>query len=834
MSPSNRSGRGPVKPERSPARAGSKRGRRTWKRVAAWLAAGAFVAVLLCGAGLIALIQFTPFDPTPLVRTAAPTVVYACDGSVYETISAPGSSDLSYDQIPAVLRNAIIATEDHNYWRSSSIDIRGLMRAAFVDLLTRSLAQGGSTIQEQLAKIVYLNSKKTFWRKVQQIALGVQINRHFTKQEILAMYLNRVFLGEGCVGVRQAAMRYFGIDLASDPGALTLDQAALLAGLPQAPSAYDPLVNPKAALARRNQVLENMAKYGYITEAEAKAAEQKPLGVSYHDLATDGWDTHPLFTQFLFDYAQRVGISKEALLQGGLKIYTTVDPKVQNAIEQVFWSGQYDRDFPAPIRGVPVQGAAVFVDPSTGGILGAAGSRRYGFYRDGLDRVFARSQPGSSIKPVLEYAPAIESGKFGPDSVLDNQPHDFGGGYVPQNDDPNAPAKVTLRYALETSQNVASVWLLQQIGIDTGVRFAENDGIPFTDHDRQTLGIAIGGMEYGVTPLEMAQAYEPFDNQGVQMQAHLITRVLNASGDLIFEAPVASKRIMSPRTAEVMTQLMEGVVKYGTGRSAQVPGWGVAGKTGTVQWGTGLDSTHRDWISRAWFDGYTPNMVGSVYIGYDNPHDPVYHLFWDTAPNHYCAMIFADIVRMAEAGQTPLQFTYGASQAGGAQAGSGQAGGQPAGGQAPNGAPGPESGQAGANPVAQLTAGWDPVASAVKLNWVSPDAGSVQFNIARVAVQGPGASASGQQTAEQVGQTTELTFEDPDVVAGTTYTYTVQAVDPTTGGLLGAPATVTFTVPGGPPASDNGTGNDTFGNGTFGNGTFGNGTFGNGTFGNGT
>ncbi|MBX5437155.1 MAG: transglycosylase domain-containing protein [Alicyclobacillaceae bacterium] len=762
-------------------------------------------AIVLCSAGFVALVQLTPFDPTPLIRTSSPTVVYARDGSVFETISAPGSSDLTYEQIPTVLQNAIVATEDHNFWHSSSIDLRGLLRSAVVDLMTHSLSQGGSTIQMQLAKIVYLNSEKTFSRKLQQIALGVQINRHFTKQEILAMYLNRVYLGEGCVGVRQAAMRYFGIDLATHPEALTLDQAALLAGLPRAPSAYDPLVNPKAALERRNQVLENMAKYGYITEQEAKAAEAKPLGVSYHDLASDGWDTHPLFTQFLFDYAQRVGISKEALLQGGLKIYTTVDPQTQNAIEKVFWSGEYDQDFPAPVNGVPVQGAAVFIDPKTGGILGAAGSRRFGFYRDGLDRVFARSQPGSSIKPILEYAPAIESGKFGPDSILNNTPHDFGGGYVPQNDDPNAPGQVTLRYALETSQNVASVWLLQQIGIDTGVRFAENDGIPFTDHDRQTLAIAIGGMEYGVTPLEMAQAYEPFANQGVQMQAHLINRVVNASGDLIYEAPVASKRIMSPQTAATMTQLMEDVVRYGTGRSAQVPGWGVAGKTGTVQWGAGLTSEHRDWVSRAWFDGYTPNMVGSVYIGYDKPHDPVYHLFWDTAPNHYCAMIFADIVRMAEQGRTPETFTY--TPSGGL---SGEENGT-----VPSNEAQPAQPPAATNAVDHLTAGWDPATAAVRLSWVSPDAGSVNFSISRVATAGPGAPSSGQATAEPLGTTSELSFEDPDVLAGTTYTYIVQAVDPTTGALLGAPATVSFTVPGAapPPANaDNGTGNET-GNG---------------------
>ncbi len=451
------------------------------------------IVILFIGV-FYAFVELTPFNTAKLDAKSPATEVLDKNGSVYMTLGGEGTTNLSYSQIQKNLVNALVATEEHNYWTSSSVDVKGVIRSAFVDLLSRSFAQGASTIEMQLAKIVYLNDKKTILRKFEQVVLGVQINRYYTKQEILAMYLNKVYLGEGTVGVEQAAKRYYGIDLTTSKDSLTLTEAALIAGLPQAPSGYDPFTNPQAALKRRNQVLDNMAKYGYITESQAAKAKQAPLGVSRHTLSGDPWDAHPLFTEFLFDYASKQGISEEELLHGGLKIYTTLDPKVQSAVDKVFWSDNYNGDFPSFSKTAVLQGAALFVDPKTGGILGGAGSRKAGFVPGGLDRIYHGGSPGSSIKPVMEYAAAIESGKFGPSSILNNTPHDFGGGYTPQNyDRAAAPAQCSLAYALQTSQNVASVYLLQQIGISTGTSFAENDGIPISDSVKDQLGIGIGG-----------------------------------------------------------------------------------------------------------------------------------------------------------------------------------------------------------------------------------------------------------------------------------------------------------------------------------------------------
>lgn len=603
------------------------------------------------------LYQHTPIDLSKLTKTAQPTVVYDTTGAKYMKIG-PTLTDLQYHQIPKNLQNAIVATEDNNYWNGSSVDVRSIFRSFLVDLLHRSADQGASTIQDQLAKMVYLNDDKTISYKLKQIILGIKINRAFTKQEILTMYLNKVFLGENSDGVDQAAMRYFGVNLKVPSETLTLDQAALLAGLPQAPTEYDPLAHPQAALERRNQVLLNMVKYGYISTQVATIAEKAPLGVKYHAFPDESWDKYPLFTNFLFDYAARIGITSEQLLHGGLKIYTTINPRVQKAVDTIFWSKNYDHDFPGQPSGTVVQGAAVFLDPKTGGILGAAGSRKQGFTQLGLDRAYTNSSPGSSIKPIMEYAPAIQSGKWKPSSILDNSPQDFGGGYIPQNWDANAPAKVTLQYGLEWSQNVASVWLLDKIGIATGTSFAMKDGIALTKNDREHLGVAIGGMQYGVNPLEMAQAYEPFDDNGVQMKSHLITRVVNQSGKTVYQFHSSSKAIMKPTTATNMTRLMEDVVDYGTGTVAKVPGWGVAGKTGTVQYSPGLTG-ESNWVRNAWFDGYTPNIVGSVYIGYDKS-SPQYHLTMSPLdPSANAAKIFKDIVQIAESGVKPEKFDVG-------------------------------------------------------------------------------------------------------------------------------------------------------------------------------
>ncbi|WAH36703.1 transglycosylase domain-containing protein [Alicyclobacillus dauci] len=757
--------------------------------------------VLLIALVFYLAVRFMPFQAAQLEKVHQPSVVYASDGSKLMTLGSQ-NTDLTYQQIPKNLQNAIVATEDHTFWTNSGIDIKSVFRSAFVDVFSGSLAQGASTIPEQLAKITYLTANKTFSRKFQQIILGVQINRNFTKQEILAMYLNRVPLGESSTGADQGALRYFGIDLKKNPNQLTLPQAALLAGLPQAPSAYDPLQHPKAALARRNQVLENMAHWGYISEAQAQQAEQAPLGVKFHSFQGDGWDSQPLLTNFLLDYLNKHKISPDEVQQGGLQIYTTISPAVQNAVNQVFWSGQYDSDFPGPTSGTVVQGAGIFVDPKTGGILGAAGSRKQGYTSLGLDRIYSSSSPGSSIKPIMDYAPAIESGKWSYTSVLNNAPQDFGGGYTPHNWNASGPSKVTLQYGIEWSQNIASVWLLQQIGLKTGADFAAKDGIPLTSSDYNHLGIAIGGLENGVTPMDMVGAYTPFANQGVRSQPYLITKIVNAQGTEIYQESPSQKQVMTADTADKMTRLMQDVVDFGTGQSAKLANWGVAGKTGTVQYDTGLNGSHPNWIRDGWFDGYTPTIVGSIHIGYDHS-SPTNHMTMSPVdPSANAAKLFHDVIALALQNQQPQQFANGpypyvTGTADGVNYVQQQ--------QQPS--------QSQTSGLQGLQASYDPAKNQVTLNWSGGFPTTVAYTVMR---QTMGTGSTDQQTP--VGQTTGTSLVDTNVQPNQVYQYTVQATDPNSGQPLGNPVSTTVATgnvtPPGQGQGDGGGGQVPPGNGT--------------------
>lgn len=729
--------------------------------------------VLIFAGGFYYAVRVVPFRPGVLEAQHQPTIVYARDGSKLMSLGAQGT-DLTYKQIPKNLQDAIVATEDHTFWSNSGIDIKSILRSMFVDISSGSLSQGASTIPEQLAKMAFLTDQKTFVRKFKQILLGVQITRHFTKKEILAMYLNRVPMSESSTGVDQGALRYFGINLKKDPGKLTLQDAALLAGLPQAPSAYDPLQHPKAALKRRNQVLQNMARWGYISQATATQTEQKPLGASFHQMPGDGWDTKPLLTNFLLDYLKRHHIPSSEVNQGGLKIYTTIDPSVQSAIHQVFWDKKYESDFPGPKTGTVVQGAAVFVDPSTGGILGAAGSRHHGYTPLGLDRVYSQSSPGSSIKPVMDYAPALATGNWDYTSILDNAPHNFGGGYTPRNWNQGGPSKVTLQYGLEWSQNIASVWLLQQIGIKTGADFAKKDGIPLTSKDYQHLGIAIGGMQNGVSPMQIAAAYTPFDNHGVRSQPFLVKRIVNGNGAVIFSESPKQSTVMTTSVASKMTRLMQDVVQYGTGQAAKLGNWGVAGKTGTVQYDPGQTGAHPNWVRDGWFDGYTPNLVGSIHIGYDQSSAAHHMTMSPQDPSGNAAKIFHDIIALALKKQSPKQFSVGPYPAATGTKTAAQSL-QPKQSKKPNSKAG----------ITNLQATYVPAKNQVKLTWSANFPTSVTYVVTRATL---GQGTNGQE--QPIGQTSGTSTVDSHANPYEAYQYTVQATDPNSGQPIGSPATV--------------------------------------------
>lgn len=573
----------------------------------------------------------------------APTQLMDRNGKAASEVSSSKIVPVKLEQIPVHLRQAVVAVEDRRFYDHSGVDGIGIARALFRNLKEGGVAQGGSTITQQLAKNMFLSHEQTFSRKLTEAAYAYKIEQSYDKDRIMETYLNQIYFGEGKWGIQQAAKTYFGKDVEK----LTLTESAMLAALPKAPSHYSPFKNMEKALERRNLVLDLMLAEGYITDAQHRAAVMEPIVLN----ASGGESLRGQYAYYLdqvIDEAiERYGFTERQLLAGGLRIYTQLDPSVQSAMEAAY---RNDSLFPGSASDQPVQSGAVILDPYTGGVRGMVGGRGEHVYRGFNHATHLKRQPGSSFKPLIVYAPAIEKG-YGPTSKLYDGPLNING-YKPTDWDRRTRGEVTLKEAVIRSWNIPAVWLLNEIGLQTGKAFAEKMGIPFAKGDNN-LALALGGMEEGVSPLLMAQAYGTFPNLGVMMPAHTIVKITTADGRVLAEAKQDPVTVMSSTGAYAMTGLLQDVVREGTGGHAAL-NRPTAGKTGTTQ----LPATKEfedvpDGAKDAWFVGYTPELVGAVWIGYDQ-----------TDRNHYLtasggynpALIFKEMMSAVLRDVPPLSF----------------------------------------------------------------------------------------------------------------------------------------------------------------------------------
>ncbi|CAB3391938.1 transglycosylase domain-containing protein [Kyrpidia spormannii] len=562
------------------------------------------------------------FDASKL-DPAQETIIYDRYGQPAITLRPSKSIPVPLQDIPINLRNAVIATEDSRFYEHPGIDLRGMARALVRDILSGGKVEGGSTITQQLARWVFLNDQKTFSRKIEEIILAAQLERHYTKDEILEMYLNKLYFGGQAYGVEMAARQYFGVSVKDLNGQKDpigdLAKCALIAGLPQAPSYYNPFVHPQAAKERRDIVLENMYKNGYITKEQMEAAKQQPVPTSppKTGLPVDDSNKYPWFLDYVLEEAENLGISADEIMRGGYRIYTTLDPQVQESMQQTYEKTSL---FQLPSGHLP-RSAAVVLDPKTGGIAGIIGGMQYKTFRgfnyatmNNFTMTGGNGQsPGSTIKPLVDYGPAIETGRYGPNSLLKDQLITYGSGtgaYTPHNWDGRYRGTMTLRAALELSENAPAVWLLDQIGIKTGLDFAKKLGLPVTPDDYNHLAVALGATSKGASPLIMAQAYAAFDNAGQFIKAHAITKIVDGNGRVLVQPDYAPTQVMQPRTAATMTDLLKSVVDHGLGAAARIPGYAVAGKTGTQEYAP-IKGQNTD----LWFVGYTPDYVGAIWMG---------------------------------------------------------------------------------------------------------------------------------------------------------------------------------------------------------------------------
>ena len=537
------------------------------------------------------------------------TTIYDYKGKKAGSLYSQKGSYVKYSQISPNIKNAVVATEDRTFWKNPGFSIKGMARAGVNLVIHRGeITGGGSTLTQQLAKNSLLTQQQTFSRKLEELFFAIEINHVYSKKDILTMYLNNAYFGNGVWGVQDASRKYFGKN-ASD---VSLGEAATLAGMLRNPSFYNPIDHMANATARRNTVLGLMADTGKITKQEATAASQTGLTLNdtYH--GKDGYKYPYFFDAVVNEAISKYGLKEEDVMNKGLKIYTTLNQDYQGQMQEKFNQSWL---FPSVASdGTQVQGASVAMDPATGAVRAVVGGRGEHVFRGYNRATQMKRQPGSSIKPLAVYAPALQEG-YHYDSELSNKLQKFGkNGYEPHNVDNGYSDKIPMYQALAESKNVPAVWLLDRIGVQKGVKSVENFGINVPKSD-QNLALALGGLSSGVSPLQMARAYSAFANKGnLPDNSYFITKITDASGNVLVENNnPKTHKIISTNTAKEMTTMMLGVFTNGTAKSAQPNGFRVAGKTGSTE----APSSYGFGTKDQWIVGYTPDIVLATWVGFD-------------------------------------------------------------------------------------------------------------------------------------------------------------------------------------------------------------------------
>ncbi len=563
---------------------------------------GLFIFVLVMAAGIAigfvtANINAKP-DIASDIRPPASSQIYDSAGNELANIhSTENRMPVKIEQIPIALQQAFVAIEDNRFYEHNGIDPRGLARAIYTNLKAEEIAEGGSTITQQLAKNAYLTQERTLKRKIQEVFLALQLEKQYTKQEILELYLNQIYFGQGAYGVQAAAKTYFGKNIQD----LNLSECAMLAGIPKSPNYYSPFNNLRAATERRNTVLDQMVKYNYLRPAEAAEAKNFEIVLAQQNQPEESKEA-----AYFLNYVTQLVIEKygaDALYKDGLKIYTTIDMDIQRMAEQSLLEilPTYETD----ANGLQQpQGALVAIEPSTGYIKAMVGGRG----TDQFNRAtMAERQPGSAFKPFV-FAAALEN-NFTPDTIIEDSPVNIDG-WRPQNDNGTFRGSVTLRTVATHSMNVPTVKIAQSLGMDKPIFYAQEMGISTFvldgDPNDRNFATSLGGMTRGVTPLEIASAYCTFANNGVYMPHVAITKILDRNGKILEEAAPQGRAVISQQSAAALTSMLEDVITRGTGRNANIDR-PAAGKTGTT-------SNYKD----AWFVGYTPDLVAAVWVGNDD------------------------------------------------------------------------------------------------------------------------------------------------------------------------------------------------------------------------
>jgi len=560
---------------------------------------GALTIGVFLGA-ILAITQDMPqVESLQTYEPSSVTRILADDGRPVRSFFVERRIPISIQEIPDNLIKAIIAVEDARFYQHFGLDVRGILRALWRDITSMRVVEGGSTLTQQLSKVLFLTPEKTLIRKIREAVLAINIERRYSKNEILSLYLNQIYLGEGAYGVEAAARTFFG----KHAQELTLAECALIAGLPRSPSRYSPINHPERARQRMKIVLNRLLTEGYISQKDYDLAAQTGFSLSP---SPSPEDPAPYFTEIIRrELEEKLGAN--LLYRGGIVIESTLNLDLQRSAREAVNMGiaAYEARQPRKVGSPPVQPAFIALVPASGEIKALVGGRDFSSFP--YNRATqARRQPGSAFKPVI-YAAALASG-FSPTRVLRDESFEVqlkgSPPYVPVNYSGRYSGPVTLRSALERSLNAASVDLLMELGYQPAMDMAHSLGIRTKLKPYPSLALGV----FDVSLQEMVSAYGAFTNRGILVNPRYIRRVLNRQGQVLWEPPLQLSDALPPEVAYLTTSLLEGVVQRGTGRRAAALGWPMAGKTGTTD-------EYRD----AWFIGYTPKLAAGAWVGFDTP-----------------------------------------------------------------------------------------------------------------------------------------------------------------------------------------------------------------------
>lgn len=590
---------------------------------------------------VLALIAYTTIlyggklfvDQSKLIITP-PTTVETEDGEILWYLYDEYRLPVDLEQMPDHMKEAFIAVEDKRFYSHGGVDMRSVFRALYKDIIARSKVEGASTITQQLAKNLFLTNDKSWLRKTKEAMIALYLEREFTKDEILEMYLNVIYFGQGQYGVEAAANKFFYKSVED----LNLEEAALLAGMVKAPNGYSPIDHPEKAKDRRDLVLDRMADAEVITADAANEAQSKEIELNISQRKYNP-AYHTVVDIAIQEAQQLYDISFDELKENRYRIVTSLDETIQQVAYDQF---QYDAYFPGNNM-EKVEGSFIMMKEATGEIVAAIGGRKYQFRGEANRALRPVGPPGSTMKPIGVYAPALETGNYDPYSILPDELQEWNGQPV-RNSNNQYDGSVSLYNALKYSKNTSAVWLLDDIGVDKGKEYLEK--MDFDVEEDNARRIALGDLNQPVSPYDMMRSYRPFIHNGEMIDSYVIKEMYNQKGDIVASANPETEKVFSSQVAWDITEMLRSVVNEGTANVGYYP-YELAGKTGTTTHPL-AEGKSKD----AWFVGFTPEYVSALWMGYDEMKEDTYLTGGSAYPTELTKKILTEVANQKSIKET--------------------------------------------------------------------------------------------------------------------------------------------------------------------------------------